>query len=77
MHLLVYGPGRLGGAIAAGARDADWSCDLVGRPPADSWRPPAPVADIVIDASLGSAAGGLMSGPAGGSGSTSRCTMAA
>ncbi len=55
MHLLVYGPGRLGGAIAAGARDAGWSCDLVGRPPADSWRPPAPVADIVIDASLGSA----------------------
>jgi len=55
MHLLVYGPGRLGGAIAAGARVAGWSCDLVGRPPADSWRPPAPVADIVIDASLGSA----------------------
>ena len=48
MHLLVYVPGRLGGAVAVGARDVGWSCDLVGRPAADGWRPPAPVADIVI-----------------------------
>ncbi len=55
MHLLLYGPGRLGGAIATAAIDAGWTCDLVGRPSPGSWRPPAPVADVVVEASLGSA----------------------
>jgi 4-hydroxy-tetrahydrodipicolinate reductase len=55
MHLLLYGPGRLGGAIATAATDAGWSCDVVGRPADDGLRTPAPVADVVIDASLGSA----------------------
>ncbi len=58
MHLLLYGPGRLGGAVAAAAREAGWSCDLVGRPAADGLRSPAPVADVVIETSLGSAVAG-------------------
>jgi 4-hydroxy-tetrahydrodipicolinate reductase len=55
MHLLLYGPGRLGGAIATAATDAGWSCDVVGRPAHDGRRTPAPVADVVVEASLGSA----------------------
>ena len=55
MQLLIYGPGRLGRAIAAAAVDAGWpEPDLVGRPDADGHRPPI-LADIVIDASSGSA----------------------
>lgn len=55
MHLLLYGPGRLGGAIACAATATGWTCDLVGRPGPDGRRAPAPVADTVLDASLGSA----------------------
>lgn len=55
MHLLLYGPGRLGVAIATAAIDAGWTCDLVGRPSPDGRRPPAPLADVVVEASLGSA----------------------
>ena len=55
MHLLLYGPGRLGGAIATSASDAGWRCDVVGRPLADGRRIPAPAADVVIDASIGPA----------------------
>jgi 4-hydroxy-tetrahydrodipicolinate reductase len=55
MHLLIYGPGRLGGAIATAAADAGWSCDVIGRPIAGGRRVPAPRADVVVDASLGSA----------------------
>ena len=51
MQLLVYGPGRLGGAIALAAADAGWTTTLVGRPrptaraprrsaPTSSSRPP-------------------------------------
>ena len=52
MHLLLYGPGRLGGAIAGAATTAGWTVDTVGRP-ADGNRPAAPRADVVLDASLG------------------------
>jgi len=56
MHLLLYGPGRLGGAIVTAATDAGWACDAIGRPAADgSRRAPAPVADIVVDASVSTA----------------------
>jgi 4-hydroxy-tetrahydrodipicolinate reductase len=54
MHLLIYGPGRLGGAIAAAATDVGWSCDVIGRPIVGGQRATAPKADAVIDASLGS-----------------------
>ena len=55
MHLLVYGPGRLGTAIAAAACGAGWPApDLVARPTADV-REPAPRADVVVDASRGDA----------------------
>jgi 4-hydroxy-tetrahydrodipicolinate reductase len=57
MHLLLYGPGRLGGAIAAAASAAGWTVDAVGRP-AGSSRPAAPLADVVLDASLGVALAG-------------------
>jgi 4-hydroxy-tetrahydrodipicolinate reductase len=55
MHLLLYGPGRLGGAIATAAADAGWTCDVVGRPADGGRQPPAPVADVVVETSLGSA----------------------
>jgi 4-hydroxy-tetrahydrodipicolinate reductase len=55
MHLLLYGPGRLGGAIATAAIDAGWTCDVLGRPAVDGLRTPAPLADVVAEASLGSA----------------------
>jgi 4-hydroxy-tetrahydrodipicolinate reductase len=55
MHLLLYGPGRLGGAIAAAATGASWTCDVIGRPATDERRTPAPLADVVIEASPGSA----------------------
>ena len=32
MHLLIYGPGRLGGAIAHAAADEGWTSTLIGRP---------------------------------------------
>jgi len=58
MHLLLYGPGRLGGAIAAAATAQGWTVTTVGRPAADGTRPAAPTADVVVDASLGSAVAG-------------------
>jgi len=58
MHLLLYGPGRLGGAIATAATAAGWTVTTLGRPSADGARPAAPAADVVLDASLGSAVAG-------------------
>ena len=55
MHLLLYGPGRLGGAIAAAATVGGWTVDVVGRPTAGGMRAAAPRADVVIDTSLGTA----------------------
>ncbi|MHB8959744.1 MAG: dihydrodipicolinate reductase C-terminal domain-containing protein [Candidatus Limnocylindrales bacterium] len=55
MHLLLYGPGRLGGAIATAATAQDWRVTTMGRPSADGTRPAAPTADVVVDASLGTA----------------------
>lgn len=55
MHLLLYGPGRLGGAIAAAANAQGWTVTTMGRPAADGARPAAPEADVVVDASLGGA----------------------
>ena len=58
MHLLVYGPGRLGGAIARAATDVGWTATLVGRPGAAGERVAAPLAGVVIEASAGSAVAG-------------------
>ena len=55
MHLLLYGPGRLGGAIASAATAAGWTCTLVGRPAAGEARAAAPLADVVVETSLGGA----------------------
>ena len=55
MHLLIYGPGRLGGAIAAAATAQGWRVATMGRPSADGTRRAAPTADVVVDASLGTA----------------------
>jgi 4-hydroxy-tetrahydrodipicolinate reductase len=55
MHLLIYGPGRLGGAIALAATAAGWTPLVVGRPDATGSRAAAPAADVVVDASAGSA----------------------
>ncbi len=56
MHILLYGPGRLGGAIATAAMDAGWACDVIGRPAADGTRrAPAPVVDVVVETSLATA----------------------
>jgi 4-hydroxy-tetrahydrodipicolinate reductase len=59
MQLLLYGPGRLGGAIAAAAVAAGWpSPSVLGRPDANGWRAGAPIADVVVDASAGTAVAG-------------------
>ncbi len=56
MQLLIYGPGRLGGAIAATALGAGWpSPVLVGRPDPDGRRVASPRADVVVDASASAA----------------------
>ena len=55
MHLLIYGPGRLGGAIARAAAEDGWVPTLVGRPAPDGTRGPAPRADVVVEASAGPA----------------------
>ena len=55
MHLLIYGPGRLGGAIALATTDARWTPTLVGRPGTSGRREPAPLADVVVEASAGPA----------------------
>ena len=55
MQLLIYGPGRLGGAIAAAAVSAGWPTPrLVGRPDSAGRRADAPPVDVVVDASAGS-----------------------
>lgn len=55
MHLLIYGPGRLGGAIALAAADAGWLPTMVDRPDVDGGRAAAPLADVVVEASAGPA----------------------
>jgi 4-hydroxy-tetrahydrodipicolinate reductase len=55
MHLLIYGPGRLGGAIALAADDAGWTTTMVGRPDRDGARVATPRADAVVEASTGQA----------------------
>ena len=56
MQLLIYGPGRLGGAIAAAAVDAGWPTpSLVGRQDDARRRGPAALVDVVVDASAGGA----------------------
>jgi 4-hydroxy-tetrahydrodipicolinate reductase len=56
MQLLIYGPGRLGGAIASAALTAGLPAPtLVGRPAADGTRPAATLADVVVETSRGDA----------------------
>ncbi len=56
MQLLIYGPGRLGGAIAAAAVTAGWATpSLVGRPDGSGRRTMATTVDVVVDASAGRA----------------------
>ncbi len=55
MQVLIYGPGRLGGAIATAAADAGWASEVLGRPAAGGRRTRAPAADVVVDASVGTA----------------------
>lgn len=55
MHLLIYGLGRLGGAIASAADAEGWAVIAVGRPPLYGPRGAAPAADAVVDASMGAA----------------------
>ncbi len=55
MQLLIYGPGRLGGAVAAAATATGWPDPvLVGRATADG-RPGTFRADVVVDASVAGA----------------------
>jgi 4-hydroxy-tetrahydrodipicolinate reductase len=58
MQLLIFGPGRLGGAIALAATDAGWTASLVGRPAPDGERAAAPRVDVVVEASAGPAVAG-------------------
>ena len=55
MHLLVYGPGRLGTAVASAARAAGWPEPVILGRPGDGARRPCPSADVVVDASRGDA----------------------
>ncbi len=56
MQLLIYGPGRLGGAIASTALTADLPAPmLLGRPAIGGDRAPAPLADVVVETSRGEA----------------------
>jgi 4-hydroxy-tetrahydrodipicolinate reductase len=56
MQLLIYGPGRLGGAIAAAAVATGWPAPvLVGRPDPSGGRAGAGLVDVVVDASSGAA----------------------
>jgi 4-hydroxy-tetrahydrodipicolinate reductase len=55
MHLLLYGPGRLGGAITSAATAQGWAVTTIGRPAPHGPRVVAPAADVVVDASLGAA----------------------
>ncbi len=59
MQLLIYGPGRLGGAIAAAAVGAGWPAPgMLGRPDGASRRLGAPGVDVVVDASAGASVAG-------------------
>jgi 4-hydroxy-tetrahydrodipicolinate reductase len=54
MQLLIFGPGRLGGAIAGAAVAAGWPAPLlVGRPSAAPRPMPSSAAEVVVDASGG------------------------
>jgi 4-hydroxy-tetrahydrodipicolinate reductase len=56
MQLLIYGPGRLGGAIAVAAAAAGWPAPLViGRPDRDGRRTTTDRVDAVVDASASGA----------------------
>ena len=55
MHLLVYGPGRLGTAIVGAATAAGWPTPSVVGRPVDGVRRPALTGDVVVDASRGDA----------------------
>src|SRR4051794_7726185 len=56
MQLLIYGPGRLGGAIASAAVAAGWPTPGIAvRPDGAGPRPDAPRVDVVVDASSGPA----------------------
>src|SRR3954471_20007473 len=56
MQLLIYGPGRLGGAIASAAVAAGWPTPGIAvRPDVAGRRPDAPRVDVVVDASSGPA----------------------
>ena len=55
MQLLIYGPGRLGGAIATAANATGWPAPLVVGPPASGRRAPAIRADVVVDTSVAGA----------------------
>ena len=68
MQILVYGPGRLGLAVARAARDGGWAATVIGRPAPGATREPAPRADVVVEASAGPAvAANLAHALAGGS----------
>lgn len=56
MQLMIYGPGRLGRAVATAAIDTGWPEPLMaGRPGAGGVRPAAALVDVVVDASTGTA----------------------
>jgi 4-hydroxy-tetrahydrodipicolinate reductase len=55
MDLLVYGPGRLGSAIARAAADDGWTSVTVGAPTPGATRAPALRASVVVDVSTGAA----------------------
>ncbi len=57
MQILLFGPGRLGRAIATEIEATGWTPIVVGRPESGTHLPGSlPAADVVIDASYGSAA---------------------
>lgn len=56
MQLLIFGPGRLGGAIAGAATAAGWPPPVLAGSPGSGQRPAIlPRADVVIEASAGPA----------------------
>ncbi len=68
MQLLIYGPGRLGSAVAEAATAAGWpGAVMIGRPVGSGPRSSGPAVDAVIDASAGpSVADNLVHALAGG-----------
>jgi 4-hydroxy-tetrahydrodipicolinate reductase len=55
MHLLVYGPGRLGATVITAATAAGWPSPVAVGRAVDGARVPAPLVDVVLDASRGDA----------------------